>query len=361
MMERLDFSLPDFARVIWASKRAHDVWGQRLERIVETWAEVEVLSIALGLRRCAVMAVSNDNIAARVLKCGELGLQWLSLGIEPPVDVGRSRAVADESAQASPPSRLVVGRPGDLPIFEEASHANDHLALAQFLGYPTCCYEAFRSDWVQEGLIDATWSMAERTEAVPPETRTVKVTGASEANILWRAIGVRGVPHPPCRFDCVPTIALGRTFDLIGRDAGFGLELDWLQQILAWPVEWSALHGIAEVKTPILKICHNTDSTGRKYTVQREGNAYPVEGAQGLCFPYRQPSLATFSCSHGFKRGLDQRLPTMGESHQTLSSASESTEPRPLRGALSPAELGACPSIAFSRRHSNNPVTLGIR
>jgi len=90
----------------------------------------------------------------------------------------------------------------------------------------------------------------------------------------------------------------------VGRAAGYEQEMDWLLEILSWPVEWSALHGIAEVKTPVLKVSTRTDATPGKYVVRRQGDAYPAEGAQGLAFPYRMPRRPLLTQSPSFHRGL---------------------------------------------------------
>jgi hypothetical protein len=80
--------------------------------------------------------------------------------------------------------------------------------------------------------------------------------------------------------------------------------MDWLLEILSWPVEWSALHGIAEIKTPVLKVCTRTDATPSKYVVRRQGDAYPEEGAKGLTFAYRLPRRPLLTQSMTFHRGL---------------------------------------------------------
>jgi hypothetical protein len=35
--------------------------------------------------------------------------------------------------------------------------------------------------------------------------------------------------------------------------SGYRAEMDSLRDVFSWPVEWSALHGIAELKTPVIK------------------------------------------------------------------------------------------------------------
>ena len=63
--------------------------------------------------------------------------------------------------------------------------------------------------------------------------------------------------HLPCSFDCKETAQIGeKNLSLLSSEAkDIGLE------ILSWPIEWSALHGVAEIKTPILKVSTRTDVT----------------------------------------------------------------------------------------------------
>jgi hypothetical protein len=152
---------------------------------------------------------------------------------------------------------------------------------------------------VDQRRIDTTWPMASATAAPIDGGPIVEVAGPPEANILWRWMGVRAVPHLPCRFDCPQTAALGRSLVAVGRTGGYGEEMDWLLEILSWPVEWSALHEIAEIKTPVLKLVARTDPTPSKHIVRRLGQTYPAEGARGVAFPYhvrRTSVLALGGC-----------------------------------------------------------------
>ena len=116
---------------------------------------------------------------------------------------------------------------------------------------------------------------------------------------------MRPVPHLPCGPTCQHTIALADRLRDVGRRAGFAAEMDWMTEILSWPVEWSSLHGIAEVRTPVLKLSTRTDPLARTYVVRRQGDRYPDEGANALRFPYRQGRTQLLTLSHGFRRGLE--------------------------------------------------------
>jgi hypothetical protein len=107
------------------------------------------------------------------------------------------------------------------------------------------------------------------------------------SNILLQSLGIRAVPHAPCSFGCRATTLLAHDLNLVAREIGVKMEYGWLSSILSWPAEWSALHGIAEIKTPIVKICIPTDATASKYIVRWNGSLIPEEAASGLVFPFR--------------------------------------------------------------------------
>jgi 2-polyprenyl-3-methyl-5-hydroxy-6-metoxy-1,4-benzoquinol methylase len=119
--------------------------------------------------------------------------------------------------------------------------------------------------------------------------------GTPFANILWRWLGVRAVPHLPCRFDCAATIEFAECLLALARNNGYSQEAEWIEEILTWPVEWSALHGIAEIKSPLMKLSTRTDATAGKWVVQWAGTDYPKEGAVGLHFPFRPPKKSRIS------------------------------------------------------------------
>jgi 2-polyprenyl-3-methyl-5-hydroxy-6-metoxy-1,4-benzoquinol methylase len=308
-MERLAFTLPDFTRVLWASDTARDVWAPRLGRITKAWLDIEWRTVAAGVRPCGVTVASPEGFLELAATWAESGLGGLPVEIQG--TSGSSYASTAVPVEAGKPFvfRFVVGRPPDVLAFKRAWDAADQATVGGLLGYPSCCRRFFRRVWVEQGLVDTTWPMAVATASPVNGTREVGVTGPPEANILWRWMGARAVPHLPCRFDCEHTVVLAQQFLTVGRAAGFDAEMDWLLEILRWPVEWSALHGIAEIRTPVLKVSTRTDATAHKYVVRREGDAYPREGARGLGFPYRSPARPLFTSTRGFRRGLEHPIP----------------------------------------------------
>ena len=190
--------------------------------------------------------------------------------------------------------------------------------------------------------MDTTWPMAAASGRV--DACSVEVAGPPLANILWRWVGARAVPHLPCRTDCEATVAFGEALVAVGRDTGFADEMDWLEEVLSWPVEWSALHGIAEIKTPVLRVSTRTDATPVRYTVQRRGTGFPTEGARGLAPPYQAPvKLADHR---------DSRLPAWDRSRGRPAGDPRRLVP-PRQRLLDPARDARRPPAGRRRRGSS--------
>jgi len=312
VLPRLDFVLPDFTRVAWVSDQAESTWAPRLARVSAAFAEIEWRAILAGVRSCAATLLSPEELVARTPTWSTHGLAALPLEICGTSDQPYSATGVPPEAGQPVAFRVVVGTPADVATFKAAWDAADQDAIGTLLGYPPCCREFFRRVWVDDAMLDTTWPMATATPAavttapVGPATATVlDVSGPPQANILWRWMGVRPVPHLPCSLACPATVALADRFVAVGRATGYGPEMNWLLEILRWPVQWSALHGIAEIKTPVLKVSTRTDATPAEYVVRRAGESYPDEGATGLSFPYRQPVTLRIASSKGFRRGLE--------------------------------------------------------
>ncbi len=288
-MERLDFVLTDFTRRSWVGKVAQDVWEPRFQHITRAWQEMEWLAVAAGLRDCAAVIVTPDSFVQQAGEWAKHGLSGMPVEIQGLSLSSYSNTTVPTELGKPYVYRVVVGTPPSVTTFKNAWDENDHDEIGCLLGYPPCCHQFFFDVWVEHGLVDTTWPMAVAAVSVTGDTRSIEVSGPPEANILWRWLGLRAVPHLPCSFTCQSTVELGRQFIQIGREAGYKQEMDWLLEILSWPVQWSALHGIAEIKTPLIKMSTRTDATAHEYIVQRPGSSYPDEGARGLGFPYQSP------------------------------------------------------------------------
>lgn len=294
--EALNLVLPRFVRLSWVSDTAREVWAGRFQRIFRAWSEIEWKSVTCGVRTCGIVEPSDIETDA------EKERSWRAFGLT-------TCRLEDDGGEVNSSSRgtahIAVGLPTVVVQLEEAWKARDHGSIGRFLGYPACCCRAFQKLCVSERWVEPIWQMV--AEALPSSdlnTDVRRMSGYRLTNIFLRSVGIRGVPHLPCGFDCNASVMLGRSFMTIGIQSGFEAEIDWLEDILSWPVEWNGLHGIAEVRTPLFKICTLTNPVSGRRLVRWTGQGYPLEGARGLAFPYQVAPKRIVTQSQSFNRGL---------------------------------------------------------
>ena len=106
--------------------------------------------------------------------------------------------------------RVAVGALADVAELKHAIDAGDDGTMGRLLGFPDCCIAFFRKTWVNEGCVDTTWAMAANGGRVDETGRLIEIDADTpfQANILWRWMGARAVPHLPCSFSCQATVAL---------------------------------------------------------------------------------------------------------------------------------------------------------
>ena len=285
---------------------------------------------------CSITTVSPEQFVERAPRWAQNGLTALPLAM---AGVAASYSSTSVAAQSGKPFafRMVLGSPKDVSQFKEAWDSSDDRAIGELLGYPACCREFFKRVWVDDALVDTTWPMAVATPGAEVRDGLIEVSSPPKSNILWRWMGVRPVSHLPCSFACDATMELADRLIEVGRSHGFNEEMDGMLQILDWPVEWSALHGVAEIKTPILKVSTRTDATPCKYTVRYKGRSTPPEAAQGLRFPFLAASSPILTESDGFRRGLENPI---GEQRKNGDSPH-----LPERSSECCIQMGAAPSF----------------
>lgn len=312
-MKRLSFVLNEWTRSIWIAKAdAREIWEPRFRKISIMWSDLEKLTVLDGLRDAAMLFVDPNNIPALTKWSVDNDLLLLPMeqgGVSTSYHAG---TVAYKEGNPFK-YRVVLIRKENVDLAYECAYpqqVNDDL-IGKILGFPTCCREFFLKYWAKQEYRDTSWPMAVRTIGTASDDVyeiDIKNTHLN-CNILWHWLGIRLTMHLPCSFTCEPTIKLVNDIIQCGNDNGFVEQLDWVQEILSWPVEWSALHGIAEIKTPILKVSTRTDATSDKYVIRYHGDNYPVEGATGVVFPYKKSGINLVTEGKAFKRAFDVPLP----------------------------------------------------
>jgi uncharacterized protein len=259
------YTFPPFVRCAWAGKAQREVWESRLA------------SIEAARPRFAIAAVADRVVAASLVRIvpamvirlhNEAAAQRLhtrmldrrSDGRECTVVIGTERAVA----------RVV-----------DAWRSSDATALDEALTLPECCRAAAVE--VRREQTDPVW----RAAGAPPSL-TAEIANNPATNVLLGQLGIDVLGYIPCSFQCAASIRRGEA--LLESARRTGLEAaEWLAAILSWPVEWSSLHGIAEIKTGVVKIIHHTRYTAAKRIILYHGSALPADAATGLSFAFREP------------------------------------------------------------------------
>jgi hypothetical protein len=283
--DRLNFVLRGFVRKAWASAAAERTWSSRFARIRAAVGRVEWMSVVRGLRPCALLQLPIHQIESCASLWAAEGLAWKRLGESSP-RIGAWWLDAD-LRRNSASCRIVLGRKRENSDFEQAWNASDHNRIGELLGYPPCCRSFFEQVAQAQSCVDTVWPMSAHEPHIQDRVLGRLADGPPASNILLQSLGVRAIPHCPCSFGCRETARLAEDLQEVAAAQGNMEEYGWLTSILSWPMEWSALHGIAEIRTPVLKICIPTDATASEYVVRWKGAALPAEAARGLNFPYR--------------------------------------------------------------------------
>jgi len=288
-----------WCRVAWVSQRAKDVWAPRVSRINRALEEIELESALRGVRPGAMLFKSPEEVVALTPRALAAGCAVMPLSLQ-----GTSSGMyTSQSAPYQPGQpfsfRVAVTRE---PGAWEPWARGDELAIGELLGYPRCCSEFYQRVWIEDGWRDTTLPMSQNGTDGPPE-----------ANILLRWLGVRLVRHLPCSFACEESARIGRETAALGRELRFADEIQWALEMLSWNVEWSSLHGVAEIKTPVCRISASTDPLATKAVVRKVGTVYPAEGATGLDFPFRQLAVRKVTESKSFAESVGLRLESARE------------------------------------------------
>lgn len=291
MPELLPFRLPDFTRIIWVSDKAKEVWEPKISAITSLWASIErdPRSASTPLpRRASLTSIDPARLADDVSYAIDKGLVVTPLAAEAAGGVYSASARSPRPGEAINIRVVTTLSAVDGSLFQRYWRDGNDFEIGLMLGYPDCCRYFFNNTW-KEGSVDPTLYMK-------PGTRI---------NPLLRWIGVRPVFHMPCSCDCEPSY---RTFTALRKamwDANQYITKDWLH-LLDMPVEYSSLHGIAIIRTPIFSIHTRADATKDKFIMQYVAQEpfYPNESATGTTFPYQQPKGLAITESPSFKESL---------------------------------------------------------
>lgn len=255
-MRLLKIDMPPFARTVWASPEAKQIWEPKINVASRAYYKLELETVIRKTRDCTTRHINPDRMDSEIRELSQMGLVFL-----PMQKVGTYTGFAHRH----PP--VIKGKPWNwygvvshspkyAEAFALATDRRNHGAIGDLLGYPQCCQSFFSEMW-PNGFIDPIWQAAINTRGAVKSDYKIELP--TECSPLWtglRYIGVRLTPHLSCSFSCSPTAEIVNQWLEIGKD----LEgIEDLQELLSLPCEWNCSKGIAIVTTPYFKISTNSN------------------------------------------------------------------------------------------------------
>jgi hypothetical protein len=294
---RLDgIVLPEFHRLSWVSSAAAKIWLPAFSGVAEKWPEMVLRLSDAGPALAVPVAARADTSHRLRALAARNGLVVKPL---PGQQVPRLLPWTAPSIVPSrtPRSHFLVGRREGVDAILAAIFAGDNQKACDLLSIPRCCQAFHRSElrpWA-----DPWWPLAERTASEQPagDGRTVDESACdiglpahSSRALLRAALGLPTVGYVPCSLLCPHAREHERLVAAALEHETADRAIARLDQIATWPVLWSGLHGIAEIKTPVLKLIQPTDPTVDNLRVRLAGESGIEGAALGVRFPFASRS-----------------------------------------------------------------------
>ncbi|MDB4897563.1 MAG: Radical domain protein [Firmicutes bacterium] len=263
--------LPYFVRHAFVGEAQRATWAPRFDAVRSALGRIAVLAVARQMVPIAVSTVVAADVFALHTFAAAHDLHTWLLPKEP-----RERL-----------QRVAIGGHAEIGMYKRAREQADQATLDELTGIPSCCRKP-RTEAQSAEPSDPVWAMV---AGHPLDSSAVDVDSTSALSPVLRCLGLDVLGYDACSFHCPESLVRGATLLALGREAGMTEAMDWLAAIMDWPVEWTALHGIAEVKTGVLKVVYRTGYTPDKVIVRYHGRLLAPDAARGLSFAYRTPRL----------------------------------------------------------------------
>lgn len=277
-MKLLDFTMPYYARLQWATKELKDPGELKLTLARYAYHELERLSVYYGIRKCASIEVPDAMMPK--LKKELTNHDAFFIPIEKKKDNNSNDiwiGVISLDLQAC-------------QDFVKACRANDHIKQGELLGYPSCCTEFFNQS-MEAGYVDPIWQYAGNKEEhiKKKDEHFIRVAHTCSHLIspFLRYIDLRLIPHVPCSPSCEHSVKIAEDIYELGKEKKV-MGIEDLVLLLSMPAEWDAAKGIAYISTPMFKIEASSVTCYPKHVVQKEGTYYPEGAPTGLKFPWNE-------------------------------------------------------------------------
>ncbi|MGJ5175407.1 hypothetical protein ACQR16_04130 [Bradyrhizobium oligotrophicum] len=261
----LGFRLSPFCRTAWVSDAARAQWQPKLA------------AIETSLEDLAVLAARDApaGLTAAVRPCSLDRLR----------DLAAHHAVGLTTRPINPaliPHATARGLSGRMLVQLRPACSPQQGEVDGGMRDPCCGHPA--AGWSSP---DPIWQTATATPTDCAASHTLHIPCTPLANPLLAPLGLMLSLRWPCCFGCPTAAADARALIALGSAHGHADTMALLEHILSWPMSWTALHGIAEIKTPVFRLVRDTVATGELLRVDHDGGAMPDHAARGLGHPFR--------------------------------------------------------------------------
>lgn len=305
LSDRLDFRMPDFTKVMYASGKVIEHWQIRVAEASNAWSEIEKATITHGLRDSILIYINTGKFLETKRWADKHGLIVVPLHY---ADVSDYSSYGNNGGTSS--MRVAITRTKEVAgVWMTAWKDSDNKKIGELLGFPECCCDFFEKYWVNEGYRDLTYPAYHNSESAD---------GDPAANILGRWVGVRLVSHMPCSFGCKHSIEIGRQNRDLGIEIGYKDQVEDIISFLSLPYKYSSMKGIAEISNPIWKVSAASESYPREMAFNRQGDNLEFT-ASGKEFPFSNQAKSSPSQSPSFKRAMEHYQ----EAHSNLNAVDE--------------------------------------
>lgn len=269
--------LHDFCRISWVSEEAKAYWYPRIQCLTTLFQNQ---AIDLTTKEVFPLLIKRlyphevDELSEQLQK-SSLEINHLRGTREKLLEIFPITFLNDQVKET-----ILIGKKKHVDKALEAFNKSDSNKFLEIIGMPICCIKSYL-----EGLQTTIHNGLLRT--ILKEQKKKELNNQLLSYLLYKPLGLDLLQYEPCFFDCQQSERNINNVINTLVEKGYNHEMFWLKEILSWPISWSGLHGIAEVKTPINKFMYNIDATAKKVELIITGSNYPKLGAKGLAFPYR--------------------------------------------------------------------------
>ncbi|MBL6448616.1 hypothetical protein JMN32_20055 [Fulvivirga sp. 29W222] len=293
-MTRLEFTMPPFRRLSWASFELKRTWEYRFTEIA-----VAIKKLFQSEEGQKLFPVQFHNVETHGVYQFKKILESSGLVAEvvPASSASYMLNVASTTTvRGADYTCVVAGKRKAVRAFLNDGIRNCGLPFSK------AYWDAWQ-EFSEQNIRDPKWIYL--ADIIKEKEQFLKVQQDIHTNYFWEDWGISLMPFRVPKLQSEEFVTLGNEILKIAQNQLTPQLYNFWLEILSWPVEWTAMHGIAELKTPLFKTSYDTLPTGEKFVIQCHSEVYPENSPSGLLFPYKHPPKKYFSESKSFTKGLE--------------------------------------------------------